>query len=581
MRGATCSFIPMSLCLTLACADSERQVEVTRSALALALECTAISAQSLELSGLHELRAESVAAKYDGATASENHPAHCMVTGKLNPRTGQDGKPYAISFELRLPEHWNRRFFFQGGGGSDGFILPATGLIPGGFKVSNGLSRGYAVVSMDGGHTAEDLPLFIGMSSFGLDPEARSDYGYRALETVTSAAKQMVERVYGAAIERSYFVGCSNGGRQALVAASRYPDIFDGIVAGNPGFQLPKAALQHAWDYQQLLRIDASNPADALRAQEMKLVGERIASKCDALDGVSDGIVENGEDCRAAFDLDEDVPTCTTAARSGECLSALQKDVLKNLLAGPVNSRGEALYSDWPVDPSIGSDDVMGYRGWKLGMPDLFGLSLITTGGAGSLAYIFTTPPTDLAMQPAAALDPLAVLQDYLARFDFDRDAPKIHASTAQYSESAISFMTPPDETLRDFAATGHKLIVYHGTGDPVFSSNDTLRWYERLADAHTDAARFAKLFLVPGMTHCGGGPATDSFDMLSAVEDWVEQDRAPSAVVARIDPGNTSVPASWPLTRTRLLCPHPQHARLSPGASDTESAASFECAKP
>jgi len=167
----------------------------------------------------------------------------------------------------------------------------------------------------------------------------------------------------------------------------------------------------------------------------------------------------------------------------------------------------------------------------------------------------------------------------YLADFDFDADAPKIYATSGAYTESAVSFMTPPDNTqLTAFAAGKGKLIVYHGTADPVFSSNDTLRWYKELSAKQPQAPSFARLFLVPGMTHCGGGPALDSFDMLAALVDWVEHDVAPEAVIARVNPDNASVPSAWSLARTRPLCPYPKHAQLKSGAEDLESAQSFVC---
>ncbi|MET0390098.1 MAG: tannase/feruloyl esterase family alpha/beta hydrolase [Polyangiales bacterium] len=530
------------------------------------------------MSGLRIVTTEDTPASYQGATEAENYPAHCVITGKLNERTGSDGKPYAIGFELRLPTPWNRRFFFQGGGGSDGFIVPALGTLTGGYKRSNALSQGFAVVAMDGGHVMEDSGGFLGGGTFGLEPDARIDYGYRALGTMTVAAKQIVEAVYGLPIERSYFVGCSNGGRQGMVAAARFAEQFDGIVAGNPGFQLPRAAIQHAWDYQQLSAVDTNVP-DAFTPDELALIGASINAKCDALDGVTDELVQDAALCGSMFDSDNDIPGCQGDTRTGRCLTAKQKLALRNIMAGPVDSQGQALYSDWPWDAGLGSEDFMGWRGWKLGIPLLGGFSLITTGGAASLAYIFTTPPTDLSLDPRAALDESAVLKSYLTDFDFDRDAPKIYATSGAFTESAMSFMTPPDgDHLTSFAAKSGKLIVYHGAADPVFSANDTRRWYEDLSAKVPDAASFARLFLVPGMAHCGGGPTLDSFDLFAALVDWVEHGVAPEAVVTRVNPDNTSVPATWPLTRTRLLCPHPLHAQLTAADADTESAASFGC---
>lgn len=575
--------IPVSLCALLAAcsidsAPGKREVSgASMSVQRSALDCEALGASGLGVPGVRVTQSETVAASWQSDTQSDNYPEHCVIAGKLNERTGADGKPYGIGFELRLPRQWNRRFFFQGGGGADGFILPAYGTLTAGYHGSNALTQGYAVVAMDSGHTMEDSSAF-GGSLFGLEPQARLDYGYQALGTMTRAAKQMIEHAYGDTIERSYFVGCSNGGRQALMVAARYPQEFDGVVAGDPGLHLPKAAVQHAWDFQQLSRVNASVP-DSFNAAEMALLGQRVLAKCDALDGASDGLVQDTEKCASAFDLEADVPTCSDPLRSGTCLSAAQKTAVRNIMGGPVNGKGEALYSDWPWDPALASEDFMGWRGWKLGYGWLDGFSLILLGGAGSLAYVFTTPPTDLAKLPNAENDSTNVLRKYLLGFDFDRDAPKIFAVNDRFQESAMSFMTPPDAThLSGFAARSSKLIVYHGTGDPVFSANDSARWYRQLRENVPDAERFARLYLVPGMTHCGGGPSLDSFDLFASAVDWVEQGRAPQAVVTRVSAANTSVPVSWPLTRTRPLCPYPQHAQLRAGATDLESAASFVC---
>jgi feruloyl esterase len=190
---------------------------------------------------------------------------------------------------------------------------------------------------------------------------------------------------------------------------------------------------------------------------------------------------------------------------------------------------------------------------------------------------VFTTPPTDLRAK--VLLDPQPALDAFLANFDFDRDAPKIYATSGAYSESAASFMIPPDNThLTAYAAKQGKLIVYHGSADPVFSSNDSVRWYQELHGNVPSARDFARLFLVPGLGHCGGGPATENFDMLSAMVAWVERDVAPESVLARVNPESPNLPADWSKTRTRPLCAYPKHSVLEPGATDLESAASFAC---
>ena len=156
-------------------------------------------------------------------------PDHCKLNGKLNERMGIEGKKYAIGFELRLPKTWNQRFYFQGGGGTDGVLRPAMGAIPSGFIAPNALSNGFAVVATDAGHLNE--PGVQGGYLFGVDPQARADYGYNHLPVVSAAAKALIEKMYGAKPKHSYFVGCSNGGRQGMMATQRFPDLFDGVIA--------------------------------------------------------------------------------------------------------------------------------------------------------------------------------------------------------------------------------------------------------------------------------------------------------------------------------------------------------------
>lgn len=545
------------------------------------LACSDITTASLGIPNLSVTLAQEVAAKTDSASSNGNYPAHCQVQGQINKRTGTDGKPYAIGFELRMPSSWNGKFFFQGGGGTDGSVRPALGTLTGGDTTSNALSMGYSVVSTDGGHTAEAAPAFLGGSLFGLDPQARVDYGYNAVGTLTPLAKKIIATHYAKEAERSYFVGCSNGGRQAMVAASRFGDQFDGIIAGNPGFNLPKAAVQHAWDAQQLFSVSPGNFAGAFSKADMNLVGQRILAKCDALDGATDGMVNDLSACQTAFNLAADVPTCSDSP-DGTCLTATQKIALQKIMDGPKNSAGTQLYSDWAWDPGIAASAAgfASWRAWKIENPLVGGLPIIASLGGASLPYVFMTPPADIGAGINASDSSAAVgrIIDYLTSFNFDTDAPKIFATNGAFTESPISFMTPPNPTsLATFKSKG-KLLVYHGSADGVFSVNDTIRWYDELRAANTDAGNFSRLFLVPGMGHCGGGVATDKFDMFSAMVNWVENGVAPESVTASLSPGNTDVPADWSAARTRPLCSYPKRAVLKAGATDLESADSFIC---
>ena len=491
---------------------------------------------------------------------------HCLVQGQMNQRVSAvDGKTYAIGFEMRLPIAWNGRFFYQANGGLDGNVVTATGEIGGGGPLNDALNMGFAVISSDAGHSSSQNPLF------GLDPQARIDYGYNAVATLTPMAKQVIRTAYGKAPDRSYFEGCSNGGRHAMVAAARSSAEYDGIIAGDPGFHLPKAAIGEMWGAQQFAKVATATTANGLpdiktgfTTAERQLVASRILAKCDALDGAADGMVQDIKACQANFSLAADVPTCTGNVRDGTCLTTAQKDAIGNVFSGARNSAGTALYASFPYDAGVSG---AGWAQWEQS-------NSITLDPAAA-ACTFTTPPQSASL--------LAQLSSYALNFSMDTDAPKIFATSGAYTESSWSFMTPPDETnLSALKQRGAKLMVYHGTSDPVFSSNDTTDWYQRLMAANGgDASNFARLYTVAGMNHCSGGPAADQFDMLTPMVAWVEQGKAPDSVIATARDAsnaipNSEVPADWGAGRTRPLCPYPKVARYKGG--DVNSAASFSC---
>lgn len=493
---------------------------------------------------------------------------HCLITGKMKQRTSPvDGNAYAIGFEMRLPKAWNGRFFYQANGGLDGNVSTAQGALGGG-PLAGALTMGFAVISADAGHASSQNPLF------GIDPQARLDYGYNAVATLTPMAKALISQAYGKGPDRSYFGGCSNGGRHAMVAAARMAKEYDGIVAGDPGFHLPKAAIGQVYGAQQLATVSTTGTdglADittALTATERSLISNRILAKCDAIDGVTDGMVQDVKACQSQFSLGNDVPTCAGSTRDGTCLTSAQKVALGNLFAGARNTAGQALYASFPFDAGISGAN---WAQWKQ--------SSSVSLDPGALAFVFTTPPS-----PASTL---SAMKAFALNFSMDTDAPKIFATNGTYLESAWSFMTPPNETdLSVLKNRGAKLVVYHGTSDPVFSSNDTTDWYERLAAANGgDAGNFARFFPVPGMNHCSGGPTADQFDILTPLVAWVEQGTAPDSVIATARgtgnaTPNSEVPAAWTtgaVDRTRPLCPYPKTARYS-GTGDVNVAASFRC---
>ncbi len=467
--------------------------------------------------------------------------AHCLVRGVINPRTGVDGEPYGIRFELRLPVAWNDKFLFQGGGGTNGFLAPALGSIPSqGSTATPALLRGYAVVSQDGGHDGTD-------TRFARDQQARLDYAYASTGQVTAVAKQLLQHFYGEAARKSYFMGCSNGGREAMMAAQRYPTEFDGIVAGNPGFRLTWAGVGEAWDSQQFMRVAPTNAqgekivANAFTQAELDLVSRAILARCDARDGLADGLVNAWEQC----DFQAAQLQCRDGQRQ-DCLPVEKVQVLQAVFDGANNSRGENVYASWPWDAGI---NTAGWRTWKLGASQTAQPNAINfTMGAASLRDYFLTPGD-------SAFDVL--------RFDFDRDIDKVR-QTAAIHDADATFLTT-------FTARGGKLIIFQGVSDPVFSAHDIRDWYRKLQrDMGGATPGFARLFMIPGMTHCGGGAALEDFDPLTALERWTDQGVAPERIIATGTLRGDTRPRSQP------LCPYPQMAVYRGG--DERAAESFQC---
>ena len=509
-------------------------------------------------------------ATLDGPTGSVLLPAHCEVIAVMHERMGEAGQAYAIRFKMRLPESWNLRFFFQGGGGTDGEIGDALGTtVPG---APTALARGFAVVSQDAGHdnARNTDPDRGGPVAFGFDPQARADYGGASLKPVADAAKALIGAYYGQGPERSYFFGCSKGGQEGMVFAQRHPDVFDGIVAGAPGFSLPRAAVAEAWDTQAFASLidDGKRPAPDQFAQlpatfsnaQFARVRSAVLAACDADDGAVDGITADWSACdapRVHAKLQEQV--CTD---SPDCLSPAQVSVIERVYSGAKDSTGKALYASWPFDGGIGSG---GWRAWKIGPASGNFPGINVAMGGPALAAIFTTPPTSVSAQLPSAFE-------FALDFDFDRDAPKLYAVNASFTRSAWDDNSSRSPDMAGFRAHGAKMIVPQGVSDPVFSVNDTAAWYrevDRLNDGK--ASEFVRLFPVPGMAHCAGGPATDRFNAFDALVAWVEQGTPPDRIVATAGPMSP-----WP-GRTRPLCPYPKVARYG-GEGSLEDAASFRC---
>jgi hypothetical protein len=465
-------------------------------------------------------------------------PEHCIVRGTIGRRIGAGQRRFGIGFELRMPAAWNGRFLFQGGAGLDGVILPAVGTVSGSVQAP-ALARGFAVVSTDAGHQGSPID-----ASFATDQQARIDYGYNALDKVNAAARAFIGRFYGKAPHHAYFAGCSNGGRQALTVSQRLPLEFDGIVAGDPTLRFSRVALDEVWNLKVLERIapkDAQGRpiyARAFSNADLKLVRDRVLKQCDARDGLADGMINDWRGCR----FDPAILACK-GAKAATCLSPGQVDVLRDLYRGPRTADGTPVYGSFNYDTGIASPQ---WRGMRLGTsqtgePNAADAYL----GLGAYKYLHLTPP-EPGLTPTSPLDLEAAVR-------------RIRHT------AALTDADSPD--LGSFARHG-KMIVYNGLSDQGLASSVLVDWYEQmLAASGTGARASTSLFLVPGMAHCGGGDATDRFEMLDAIVDWVEKGRAPGQIVAT----STQLPV-----RARPLCPYPTIARYRGG--DVNAAESFEC---
>ncbi|MFV5506742.1 tannase/feruloyl esterase family alpha/beta hydrolase [Acinetobacter sp. 197] len=504
-----------------------------------------------------------------GAETVANKPirAHCLVTGYMFPRTSPiDGQEYRIGFEMRLPLDWNGRFLFQGNGGFGGEIIPALGFIGSGGPLTNALYEGFTVISSDMGHTLEQN------STFGLDPQARLDYGYAAMTKLTPMAKQLIKFSYDKLPDRSYAAGPSRGGNLALIAATRLPNEFDGIYANSPPFDVPVAIVAQIYDALQLRKVatDVDDLVTAFTLEERKVVADAVLRQCDQLDGITDGMVQDVDQCQTRFNIERDVPVCQ-GERNGTCLSAEQIQVISDVFKAPVNSKGEEFYVGEAYDPGI--------IGQKWANVKLFSTQYLE-GLASATAIAFQVPPEEAPLQ-----NPL----EFALNYNFDTDLIKLFKTDSTYKESSVEFMGPPNPlNLTPLTSNGGKLIVVHAVADgSTASMYESQNWYKQLLERNSaNIQNSVRFFRVPGMNHVSQGVATDQFDGLTALVRWVEYGEKPDRIIATArGPGNPSgeinpeIPSNWAPNRTRPLCPYPLIARYS-GQGDSEKAESFNCAR-
>jgi pimeloyl-ACP methyl ester carboxylesterase len=521
--------------LVAACAANSSHAP--NGVVALAPDCAALSTFQFPATTIQ--RAVRVEQGTEGTT-TVRMPAHCLVSGEIAPRTGSDGMRYSIGFELRIPLTWNGRFQFQGGGGVDGTIPPAFGMLRDG--VVPALSQGTAVVTSNMGHTGTSTR----DASFGLDPQARIDWGYHAMDKVTVLAKALVTRFHGKAPAHSYYVGCSGGGRQGMMMSQRFPQHFDGVVSGAPILEQHLAQIGSMQQLQAFRAIAPTDPSGAkilsraFSDDDLRLIADGVLEKCDALDGAADGLIEN----HAACTYDVSALQCTGTRQPG-CLSAEQVGAFTRVMQGPKNSAGTLLYPPPPWDTGIAA-----WRTTQLGTSTT-AVPNATKATNQSIRYVFMTPP--------------APDFDYFA-FDFDRDPARLLASAAFTTSNSIHY--------EGFKARGGKTIIYNGQSDSLVNPAGVNRWYRNLVAANggLEATQaFARFFVVPGMEHCSGGQALDRFDPVTALYDWVEKGIAPTALMAsgKHFPG-----------RTRPICAYPLIARYN-GSGSVNDAANFRCAAP
>ena len=449
-----------------------------------------------------------IAASVEGGRANAPVISFCSVAASLKPSADSD-----IKVELWLPENsWNGKYMAVGNGGWSGAINRVS--------MAEAIGRGYATSSTDTGHSG-------GSGSFALGhPEKLIDFAYRSEHEMALFSKAVIQAFYGQAARLSYWKGCSAGGKQGLKEAQMYPEDFDGVVAGAPAANWTGRAAQAMW-VAQALHLDE---ASYIPRTKYSAIHKAVLDACDAADGVKDGVIENPRACK----FDPKTIQCTDIDGT-ECLTAAQVVAARKLYSSSINPRtGKALYSG--LEP--GSE--MGWETW--GGPSPMGI------GLDYFRYVlFENPRWDFRT------------------LDFDRDIARAEALDSKR-------LNATDPNLTPFFARGGKLIQYHGWNDPQISPGNSVAYYQSVVDklGEKTVEDSYRLFMVPGMAHCGGGEGPNSFDVVTALEEWREGKQAPERVIA-------SRFQATQLLRSRPLCPYPQTAVYS-GSGSTDRAANFVC---
>ena len=443
---------------------------------------------------------------------------HCKVAGVIEKE---------INFELLLPNDWNGRFMMGGGGAYVGSIQNqalAYGYGPG------ALERGYATVGTDTGHVSSMVE-----GSWALNNvERQENFGHRAIHLTAVTAKAIIERYYARAPEYSYFVGCSRGGGQAMMETQRYPEDFDGLVAGAPaydwtGFRAGQIRTVHK------MYPDGDTKGPVLTKANLELLGTSIMAACDARDGLADGILTDPRDC--PFEPD-DLPKCQGNV-GDDCVTTKQLTAIKAIYDAP-SIDGRRIFAGFPYG---GEHHPRGWEAWMVGSDGLspsfaFAIDFYQN-------FVFNDPSWDYTDYDFA---------------NWKQDVAKV---------SAMLDATSTD--LSEFKKRNGKIIFWTGWTDLLITALGTVDYYEKLTAADPDVDEYSRLYMLPGMFHCAGGPAPDRADWLEAIRAWVEDRKAPDRLVSlQLDEGGR-------VSRTRPICPYPQVASYR-GKGDPDDEASFAC---
>ncbi len=481
-------------------------------------------------------------------------PAYCEVHGTVITK-GEGVANGLARFAMQLPEAWRHRFLFLGVGGNAGNLVPSANATDRGLA----LGKGYTTILTDTGHVGDGVSASWSRLPDGKpDMVKRVDFFYRAAHDVTIAGKAFAEAWYAAKVKHAYFDGCSTGGRMAMMEADRYPEDYQGVIAGDPLLSNITSAARAV-----VQKAALSSPAAYIPEATIAAIDARVTGQCDAIDGAKDGLVQNPSACPVrAADL---------LCRPGEtqaCLNADQMRVMKSYTSRFHDTQGHVVFGPWALTDLSGPQGLA-FNTTGQAAPDLSDLAAPWKANPEAEAHVWALVQQMLTywlgMGPGATVADLDV--DPSTNTIGDKLLGMMDATYAQGN-------TRDPARLRRFIAQGRKLILYHGASDPSIPASQSIAFYQELVGQQQGIERTQKnvrLFLVPGMHHCGGGPAPDRFDTLSAIEAWVEHGNAPDAIQASTGP-------NAPVQHRLPLCPYPKQARYR-GTGEITDPTNWSCA--